>query len=202
MMAVREDDPSDRLMTRAPKSVAYAMPEATSDVKPDLDRHQAAETANSGHACAVVDLGRSDACDVCAMAERIGRALALDVVFSQNDFARKVWMVGIDARIHYGNDDGGVAQRGIPGLLRVDELRRPLRDVAIFGRWIGRGVIRIVGDEHRLHDIVEGHRLDAGLLLEARQQTSQRLSARIGEVQRKPGNASLDQALIAAAGSR
>ena len=118
------------------------------------------------------------------MTEGIGRALALDVVFSQNDFARKVRMVGIDTRIHDGNDDGGVAQGGIPGLLRPNELRRPLGEVAVLGRWIGCGVIGIVRDHHRLYDIVEGHRLDAGLLLEARHQAAQALGARVSEVER------------------
>ena len=93
-------------------------------------------------------------------------------------------MVGINARIHDGNDDGRIAQRGVPALLCPNELRSPLRDVAVLGSWIRRGVIGIIRDEHRLHDIVERHRLDAGLLLEACHQTTQWLSARVDKIQR------------------
>src|SRR5439155_20111140 len=149
-----------------------------------LDRHEAAETTDSGSARAVVNAGRSDAGDVRAMTERIRRALTLDEVFGQDDFARQVWMVGINARIHDGDDYGSISQGCIPGLPRPDELRRPLGDVAVFGRWVGCGVIGIIRDEHRLHDIVEGHSLDVGLLLEARHQAAQGLSPRVDEVQR------------------
>ncbi len=89
------------------------------------------------------------------MAERIGHLLPLDVVFRQNDFARQLRMVGINARIHDGNDDGRIAQGGVPGLLRPNELRRPLGYIAVVGGWIGRGVIGIVRHELCLYDIVE-----------------------------------------------
>ena len=118
-----------------------------------------------------------------AMTERVRRALALDVVFRQNHFASQIGMVGINTRIHDGDDDGRIAQRGIPSLPCPDELRRPLGDVAVLRRWIRRGVIGIIRDEHRLHDIIESHGLDVGVLLEARHQATQRLSARVGEVQ-------------------
>ena len=120
-----------------------------------------------------------------AVTERIRGPLAFDIVFRENDFAaRQVWMVGIDARIHDGDDDGRIAESGIPGLRRADELRRPLGDVAVLRRWIRCGVIGIVRDEHRLHNIVEGHGFNVRLLFEPRHESAQRLSARKGEVQR------------------
>ena len=117
-----------------------------------------------------------------AVTERIRRLLALDVVFSQNNLARQLRMIGIDAGIHDGNDDGRIAHGCIPGLGRSNELRRPLGDVAGLGGWIGCGVIGIIRDKHRLHDIVEGHVLDAGVLREARHEESQGLSSRVNEV--------------------
>ena len=108
-----------------------------------------------------------------AVAERIRSLLALHEIFRQNDFARQVWVVGINTCVHDGDDDGRVAQRCVPGLPRSNELRRPLRNVPVMGRGIGVGVIRIVRDEHGLHDVIQGHRFDVGILLEPGQQRSQ-----------------------------
>src|SRR5207249_8790995 len=98
---------------------------------------QAAPATDSGDSRSVVDVGRCNTRHVRAVTERIRGALAFDIVFGQNDFAaRQVWMVGIDACIYDGNDDGSIAESGIPGLRRADELRRPLGDVAVLRRRI------------------------------------------------------------------
>src|SRR6266571_3027448 len=61
----------------------------------------------------------------------------------------------VNARVHDGDDNGGISEGNSPGRRRRDRRRSPLVESSVVGARVHRAVIGIVRFEERLYDGVE-----------------------------------------------